>query len=78
MSPEAKALGDQPAFPVALSQLDSRLEIGLTKREWLAGMAMQGRLAMMAAADSKTDPDHNAQRAIEFAEALIEQLAKKQ
>lgn len=38
--------GDEPAFPISIDTGD-RVKgfYGLTKRQWLAGMAMQGMLA---------------------------------
>lgn len=37
--------GNEPAFPITVQSGSSEICYGLTKREWLAGMAMQGLLA---------------------------------
>lgn len=69
-----------PAFPSKRQQDPYRNAqvldpAGLTKRELFAAMAMQGMLSSWPA-DSKFYPEHTAQRAIEFADALIAELAK--
>lgn len=71
-----------PIFPCN-SQLDYG---GLTKREWLAGLAMQGLLSNYEARVKicNTDPRYNdenfaevvAINSVEFADALLKQLDK--
>jgi hypothetical protein len=41
---------DQPAFPVRETPQEENISFGLSKREWLAGMALQGLLS---------NPDYN-------------------
>lgn len=64
--------GEMPAFPLPASvgkikrcgPLD-----GLTKREYFAGLAMQGLLA--GDKDLMTNPERTAELAVEYAEALL-------
>jgi hypothetical protein len=41
---------NQPAFPVKETPAEEHISFGLSKREWLAGMALQGLLS---------NPDYN-------------------
>lgn len=71
MSGTVKELGNRPAFPN--STLGRVNGSGLTKREWLAGMAMQGLLA----ADSDPGGSKDVARwARQYAEALLSELAQ--
>ena len=62
---EAKANGRESAFP------DQRWN-GLTKREWFAGMALQGLLA----SPGNTMLDRCAEYAIFAADSILKQLAE--
>jgi hypothetical protein len=63
---EAKANGRENAFP------DQRWK-GLTKREWFAGMALQGLLANH---ENRTSYEAIAVDAIRYSDALLKQLAE--
>jgi len=68
-----------PAFPESYEGLDmphAGIGGGLTKREIFAMAAMQGMLSSWPA-NSKFVPVTTAQHAIEFADALIEELNKE-
>ena len=70
--------GKDNAFPVVLQHglsHDSHVEIGLTKREYFAAMAMQGILSSCFAS---MNPDYNdlALDALNFADALLSELEK--
>jgi hypothetical protein len=85
--------GDQPAFPVSGIETDFSIDrdtgkyfphvysyekdAGLTKRELIAALAMQGMLAGSSGTRT-TDPDnvhkHIAKAAVILADALIEEL----
>ena len=70
---------DEPAFPCMLESvnLDSQggsVEIpmsGLTKREWFAGMAMQGMLTTLDWDAAKCMPTNIAQNAYKMADAMV-------
>lgn len=55
-----------PAFPILY---DGKAFDGLTKREYLAGLAMQS-----LATDVRGNPEHVAKQAVEHADALLKQL----
>jgi hypothetical protein len=57
-------------FPVA----DDVEAEGMTYREWLAGMAMQG---LLANSDRDADFEGYAKDSVRFADALIAELEKK-
>ena len=67
-----------PAFPIP-DELHSKQDVhefghpGLTKREWLAGMALQGLCAnpVMCATPSLRDCAHVRDLALELADALL-------
>ena len=68
---------NEPAFP----GLDEALAMGLTKREWFAGLAMQGLLAnqRMTEIFQKAIPNWEqpvATASLIMADALIAELAK--
>jgi hypothetical protein len=70
--------GNDMAFPVVLETTrtpnDSE-QLGLTKREYFAAMAMQGLLATETADDSFTGTTV-AKRSVAFADALLARLAE--
>ncbi len=49
------------------------LNMGLTKREWFAGMALQG---LLGNADLYVDIESKVAEAIDFADAILKQLAE--
>ena len=65
---------DEPAFPrKRYPELDQLLfHNGLTKREWFAGMAMQGMLSR-----ASYSIENMVERSIECADALIEELGSE-
>ena len=65
-----KTIPTDLAFP--LVALGIAEEIGLSKREWFAGLAMQGVIA-----EGITCVDSTARRAVFFADALIAELNKE-
>lgn len=75
-------LGDQPAFPLIEedeNKVQRSVSQGLTKREYFAGLAMQGLLAGTAEISVNTAleiPDNTAKWAVAFADALIASLNK--
>lgn len=77
-------LSEQPAFPeieVKVDPLDrdklQKVYIpGMTYRQWLAGMAMQGLLACNALYDGKEDSEKLTKDAVKHADALIKELEK--
>lgn len=77
MTPEAKALGDQPAFPCPND--GSGTFPGMTYRQWLAGATMQAFIASNPKGPDATPNQIATAHAIAgtmFADALLEQLAK--
>jgi len=58
-------------FPAAKPDLGMQ-HPGLTMREYFAGLAMQGM-----AVNFQATPENAAKKAIEYADALIRELAKK-
>ena len=63
---KATTIGMQKAFA-------NELGIGLSKREWLAGMALQGLIACEIVRGNATEL---AQYAVEHADATLKQLAE--
>jgi len=72
-------LSSQPAFPVCSSTEEHP---GMTYRQWLAGMAMQGLLSKQGSAGRQTadeieqSPDKCAEWSVQYADALIKELEK--
>lgn len=72
---------DQPAFPLASTEYSDEYGFwsGLTKRELFAAMAMQGFVLHYTGyvkCNFDTAPDETAHRAVQYADALIEELEK--
>lgn len=67
--------GDQPAYPLDPGKQPG-LNAGLTKRELIAAMAMQGILSNSISQESMM-PQDAAYRAILCADELIKQLEQK-
>jgi hypothetical protein len=61
---------DAPAFPHTIGH---RVKSGLTKREYIAAMALQGLLSDVKFFDEKSY-EYTAKEALRFADALILQL----
>jgi len=75
--------GNESAFPIVMVRHNLNGEArhfldenGLTKREYFAGLAMQGILAYGHDADSNMDPAFTARDAVGFADALLAELEK--
>ena len=66
-------LSEQPAFPFICNDVSKNqvVEGGMTYRQWLAGMAMQGILR-----DNDASPTMTATLSVKFADALIQELEK--
>lgn len=68
--------GNEPAFPVNDNGL---IKYGLTKREYFAGLAMQGYIAAHAHPQALNPPEEEkaATHAVLYADALIAELNKE-
>jgi hypothetical protein len=66
-----------PAFP-ATDGTTAFYEPGLSKREYFAGVAMQGMLANSTINQGYSSSSDWARSAVEFADALINELSKPQ
>lgn len=55
MTEAAKKLGNEPAFPCFQGKDAQTCDPGLTKREWLAGMAMQSIIQVGTAGGATRD-----------------------
>lgn len=83
LSPAAKTLGDQPAFPVPPNIANNvhddihweYASPGLTKREFFAGLVMQG---LCANANYTSSEQGYAKDALLQADALLEVLVKQE
>lgn len=81
---DAKTLGNQPAHPdrrLIQDRHDSyslESEGGLTKREYFAGLAMQGILANPSPQCVTWDEEKVAFASAQHADALLAELAKEQ
>jgi hypothetical protein len=64
---------DSPAFPIVEPDLSGVIASGLTKREWFAGMALQG---LLAAKDPRND-EFVCVAAVDCADETLKQLQKK-
>lgn len=73
MSDEAKKVDDGgPAFPV-YTQILGQTSLGLSKREWFAGMALQGIISgCYAGNNAGFTPEGNVVAAFEYADLMIE------
>lgn len=70
---------NEPAYPIEESTknwgLQSRQHLGLTKREYFAGLAMQGLLSNSSVIkDNNGKLDNYGKTAVELADALLEAL----
>lgn len=70
--------GEQRAFP---ADAHTHTDGGLTKREYFAGLAMQGMLAnlngaMMKGGTKTLHPDHIAEMSVIHADAVLRELEK--
>ena len=65
MTEKAKKLGNEPITTDSMNA-------GLSKREYFAAMAMQGLLTNLNFEDHENTP----QMAVEYADALLEELSK--
>ena len=68
-------IADKPAYPVP-NDANLNEQEGMTYREWLAGMAMQGFLANGRFADIPDIPKRVALWSVSHADALIAELEK--
>lgn len=66
------SIGDQQAFPIAL--LDDDDALGMTYRQWLIGMALNGSITENSASSTVEEA---AESAILYADAIIEALDKE-
>lgn len=86
----AKELGAEPANPAEVTfSMDGIIQgmqtgdrsyklLGLSKREYFAGLAMQGIVsAGISNGIGVSKPDYAAHWAVEYADALLEELAKE-
>lgn len=72
--------GQEPAFPIVIDDVSKNqfVHTGLTKREYFAGLALQGMLAVYAGNDvNLPNIDAAAKQSIEYADALLAELAKE-
>lgn len=65
-------LADQQAFPIPGSEINNP-EPGMTYRQWLAGLAMQG---ILAARPNPKEWSEYAEACVDMADALIAELEK--
>lgn len=73
---------DQPAFPIVLQEglpKDCHIDIGLTKREYFAGLAMNGIIANNWKGYAEKNPECEmlAKTSVNYADALLDQLNKE-
>lgn len=73
MIKKAKDEAIEPAFP-RLSTDSGFSGSGLSKREYFAAMALQGYIALYANSDQFPNPTNLAKKAVECANALLEEL----
>lgn len=73
LSERAKKLGQEPAFPYAIEHGTEAWSGGMTKREYLAALSMQG---LAACSSYMEGADVAASTAVCWADSLLEQLAK--
>ncbi|MDR0295172.1 MAG: hypothetical protein LBH91_03140 [Prevotellaceae bacterium] len=80
MTEKAKQLGNETAYPI-IEFADSTNTCGVTKREYFAGLAMQGLLSncvTIVNAEATDEGDFKAisRDAVKFADAMLEELSK--
>ena len=72
-------IANKSAFPVSPNSEYAHPDwYGLTKREYFAGLAMQGLLAHTGSFGEPGSPGVLANRSVEMADALIAELNKKE
>ena len=81
MTEEAEELGYELAFPCLSDNEEypgqlKAYDTGLTKREYFAGLAMQGICANEYINDRYDTAKYLAKEAVGFADALLEELSK--
>lgn len=69
---------NDPAFPVVCQDFSGHrvCGAGLTKREWFAGMALQGVIASFSNNFNVADPQDTAKTVLKFADALLAELSR--
>lgn len=77
---DPKALGNEPASPVAGAtetvQVNPSQQEGLSKREYFAGLAMQGLLAGDPMISAEYSVGMTVHIAVEHADAMLAELAR--
>jgi hypothetical protein len=70
--------GDQSAFPLQFKHesIGEGFSLGLTKREYFAGMALQGMMSRDSYDKGQATPEQRAKLALIEADALLEELGK--
>jgi alpha-acetolactate decarboxylase len=74
MTEQAKKLGNQPA--TGFEDSINNVFMGLTKREYFAGLALQGILAHAFIIDNRFRNVSLSKESVECADALLEELSK--
>ena len=72
---ENKTNGSDMAYPIVCEEVRGVWQQGLTKREYIATMAMQGLCAMSISGTHK-QPQNLAKEAVQYANCLIDELNK--
>lgn len=71
--------GEQPAYPTQGNSASGELEGGLTKREFIATMAMQGMITGAVELNlSREEAQLVAAQSIQYADELLKALSNKQ
>lgn len=77
---ESKINPNDPAYPINIPEGHTLVNgipgNGLTKREYFAGLAMQGLCAYNGSSGSNAGPGNIAVRSLEIADALLAELNK--
>lgn len=67
---------DEPAFPMVEQRGEEGQRYGLTKREYFAGLAMQGLCADPSYRVLISSAEHAAQNAVAIADAILAELER--